>query len=70
MELFIPQSWDNPVDPECVEKRKKTYMPEDVHYREKWQMALDLIDQARADGAPFSSALFRAWESRFNRLLV
>ena len=47
MELFIPQSWDNPDDPECVDMRKKTYMPADVHYREKWQMALDLVDQAR-----------------------
>jgi SRSO17 transposase len=27
-------------------------MPEDVHYLEKWRVALDLIDQARADGAP------------------
>jgi SRSO17 transposase len=49
MELFVPQSWDNPDDPECVDMRKKTYMPADVHYREKWQMALDLIDQARFD---------------------
>jgi hypothetical protein len=48
MELFVPQSWDNPNDPECVDMRKKTHMPADVYYWEKWQMALDLIDQARS----------------------
>jgi SRSO17 transposase len=61
MELFIPKSWDDPDDPECVDMRKKTYMPADVHYREKWQMALDLIDQARSDGAPHRAVVADGW---------
>ena len=61
MELFVPQSWDNPDDPECVDMRKKTYMPADAHYRAKWQMALDLIDQARSDGAPHRAVVADSW---------
>ena len=61
MELFVPQSWDNPDDPECVDMRKKTYMPEDVHHRAKWQMALDLIDKARSDGAPHRAVVADSW---------
>ena len=61
MELFVPQSWDNPADPECVDMRKKTYMPADVHHRAKWQMALDLIDQARSDGAPHRAVVADSW---------
>jgi SRSO17 transposase len=61
MELFVPQSWDNPDDPECVDMRKKTYMPTDVHHRAKWQMALDLIDQARSDGVPYRAVVADSW---------
>ena len=61
MELFVPESWDNPDDPECVDMRKKTYMPADVHHRAKWQMALDLIDQARSDGAPHRAVVADSW---------
>jgi len=61
MELFVPQSWDNPDDPECVAMRKKTYMPEDVHYQGKWQMALKLIDQARADKVPHRAVVADGW---------
>jgi hypothetical protein len=41
--------------------RKKTYMPADAHYRAKWQMALDLIDQARSDGAPHRAVVADSW---------
>lgn len=61
MELFVPRSWDDPDDPECAKKRKKTCMPEDVHYREKWRMALDLIDQARTDGAAHRAVVGDGW---------
>jgi SRSO17 transposase len=61
MELFVPQSWDNPADQECVDMRKKTYMPADAHYRAKWQMALDLLDQARSDGAPHRAVVADSW---------
>ena len=61
MELFVPKSWDNTDDPDCLEKRKKTYMPEDVHYRQKWQMALDLTDQVRADGVSYRAVVADGW---------
>ena len=32
-----------------------------AHYREKWQMALDLIDQARSDGAPHRAVVADGW---------
>jgi hypothetical protein len=32
-----------------------------VHYREKWQMALDLIGQARSDGAPHRAVVADGW---------
>lgn len=35
MDLYVPQSWDNLEDPECISMREKTRMPETVHYREK-----------------------------------
>jgi SRSO17 transposase len=61
MELFVPQTWDNPEDPECLVLRKKTHMPEDVHYREKWQMALELIDLAEADGVSHRAVVADSW---------
>jgi SRSO17 transposase len=61
MELFVPESWDNPADQECVDMRKKTYMLADVHHRAKWQMAMDLIDQARSDGAPHRAVVADSW---------
>ena len=61
MELFVPESWDNPDDPECADMRKKTYMPADVHHQAKWQMALDLIDQARSDGVPHRAVVADSW---------
>ena len=61
MELFVPRSWDDPDDFECVKKRKKTSMPADVHHREKWRMALDLVDQAREDGAVHRAVATDSW---------
>lgn len=61
MELFVPESWDNPENPECVALRKKTIMPEDVHHREKWQMALGLIDLTEADGVSHRAVVADSW---------
>jgi SRSO17 transposase len=58
MELFVPESWDNP---ECLALRKKTNMPEDVHYREKWQIAMELIDLAGADGVSHRAVVADSW---------
>jgi len=61
MELFVPESWDNSENPECLALREKTNMPEDVHYREKWQMALGLIDLAEADGVSHRAVVADSW---------
>ena len=58
MELFVPESWDNP---ESLALRKKTKMPEVVHYQEKWQMALGLIDLAEADGVSHRAVVADSW---------
>lgn len=41
MDLFVPKSWDNPDDGQCVVRRKKTRMPDTAHYKEKWKIALE-----------------------------
>jgi SRSO17 transposase len=42
--LFIPKEWDE--DSEFNQgRRAKTKLPEDVHHREKWRLALDMIDE-------------------------
>jgi SRSO17 transposase len=61
MDLFVPQSWDNPEDFDCKALRKKTHMPEDAHYKEKWQMALELIDLAEADGVSHRAVAADSW---------
>jgi SRSO17 transposase len=60
MELFVPESWDKP-DDDCAAMRKKTYMPESVHHKPKWCMALDFIDLARKDNAPHRAILADGW---------
>lgn len=60
MELFIPESWDQDND-ECVEKRKKAHMPESVHHKSKWRMALDFVDLARKDKVPHRAILADGW---------
>jgi SRSO17 transposase len=57
MELFIPKEWDNPEDP----RRTKTHMPENVQHREKWRMALDLLDEARDNAVPHRAAVADSW---------
>jgi SRSO17 transposase len=60
MELFIPESWDQS-DDDCVAKRKKTHMPESVHHKSKWRMALDFIDLAQRDLVPHRAILADGW---------
>lgn len=61
MNLFIPESWDNLQHPECVSKRKKTHMPDTAHYKEKWRIALEQIDIARADKVPHRAVVADSW---------
>ena len=60
MELFTPESWDQP-DDSCAAKRKKTHMPESVHHKSKWRMALDFIDLAQKDNVPHRAVLADGW---------
>ena len=61
MDLFVPESWDDRDDPECMALRKKTKMPETVRHVTKWQMALDLVDLARKDQVPHRAVLADSW---------
>lgn len=61
MELFIPESWDQPDNDDCAAMRKKTKMPETAHYRSKWRIALDLVDLARKEQVPHRAVLADGW---------
>src|SRR3954467_11419831 len=38
--LFLPKSWD-----QDQQRRRRARIPEDLHHRAKWQLALEIIDQ-------------------------
>lgn len=38
--IFLPEAWDDD-----VERRAKAHVPDDVCHREKWRLALDMIDE-------------------------
>jgi SRSO17 transposase len=61
MDLFVPEKWDNLDDPACVARRQKTRMPDKVHHKEKWRMALEQIDMARVDGALHRAVVADSW---------
>jgi SRSO17 transposase len=61
MNLFIPPSWDDLEDPQCVWRRQKTRMPPEARHREKWRMALEMIEQARQAGVPHRGVAADAW---------
>jgi len=52
-ELFLPESWSED-RPRCDEAG----IPEDMVYRPKWKIALELYDQARAAGVDFEWLVF------------
>jgi SRSO17 transposase len=60
MKLFVPESWDSD-DAECVRRRSKTKMPESVHYRPKWRIALELLDEAASKQVPHWAVLADGW---------
>jgi SRSO17 transposase len=43
--IFLPEAWDTD-----AERRAKAHVPADVRHREKWRLALDMIDEARSWG--------------------
>ncbi|MGW1008301.1 IS701 family transposase [Streptomyces sp. NPDC002520] len=51
--LFLPQTWDptSPkADPGKVTRRAACGIPDDVGHVEKWQLALDMLDETRSWG--------------------
>ncbi|UQA91359.1 IS701 family transposase [Streptomyces halobius] len=70
--LFLPRTWD-PASPEAdpakVARRARCGIPDDVGHVEKWQLALDMVDETRswgleiplavADGGYGDTAAFR-----------
>ncbi len=38
--LFLPPEWDHD-----TQRRRKAHLPDDVHHRPKWQLALDMVDE-------------------------
>jgi SRSO17 transposase len=51
--LFLPKSWDPATpqaDPLKVARRGRCGIPSDLGHVEKWQLALDMIDEARSWG--------------------
>jgi len=44
-DLYLPKDWA-----EDEERREEAGVPEDVRFRTKWQIALDLIDRTQRDG--------------------
>jgi SRSO17 transposase len=43
--IFVPEEWDAD-----AERRAKAHVPDGVRHREKWRLALDMIDEARGWG--------------------
>src|ERR1041385_6945858 len=54
--LFLPESWDDtkhrddPLMAEAIRRRRaKAGIPDDERHREKWRLALDMLDEVRGD---------------------
>jgi SRSO17 transposase len=52
-ELFLPEAWSNDRD-----RCREAGIPDDMVYRPKWQIALELYDHARGNGLDFDWATF------------
>ncbi|WAE75728.1 transposase [Streptomonospora nanhaiensis] len=44
--LYLPKDWADPQEP----RRAKTGVPDQVDHREKWRLALDMVDETRSWG--------------------
>jgi len=47
--LYLPKSWD-----QDASRRKEAGIPDDLHYQPDWQIAVDLLAEALANGMRFS----------------
>ena len=52
-DLFLPKSWDTD-----MERRKEAKIPDELHHRPKWQIALEQVRQAVGNGIRFSYLVF------------
>jgi len=52
-QLFLPESWSED-RPRC----RAAHIPDEMTYRPKWQIALELYDRARANGVSFGYLTF------------
>lgn len=52
-DLFLPESWSDDRD-----RCRRADIPDDVVYRSKWQIALELLDHARTNGLHFDTLIF------------
>jgi len=52
-ELFLPESWSDD-RPRC----RAAHIPDELAYRPKWQIALELFDRARDNGVSFAYLTF------------
>jgi SRSO17 transposase len=55
-DLFLPEGWDN--DPE---RRREAEVPDDVHYRPKYDIALEQLRRARANDVRFAWVTADEW---------
>ena len=70
--LFCPQSWDDKALDDPVQaararrRRERARIPDDIRHREKWRLALDMLDEmaARAGGASWTRSPPRAVPGR------
>lgn len=61
-ELYLPESWTS--DPA---RREECHIPEDVEFKTKEELALQMIDRAVADGVPGGIVLADSWYGRSHR---
>ncbi len=52
-ELYLPESWA-----EDRTRCRQAHLPDEIDYRPKWRMALELFDRARANGVWFRYLVF------------
>jgi len=63
MELYLPQSWaDGPM------LRKKPHIPEEISFRTKHEIAMDMVDRALEPGVPRGVLLMDAWYGTHTKL--
>jgi len=55
-DLFLPEDWS-----EDRNRCRAAGIPDDVVYRSKWQIALELYDRARGNGVVFDWLTFDEW---------